>query len=124
MLRSGKLKVDDAAVVEESLKQLQTIDWVVFIQPPPTQLSDPADVLKCLARYMTGGPISDRRIIEVKNGRVYFRARSKDKSGRQVPGSLSIVEFIRCWTLPMHRSASESSFPSSWGCDLSRFLLR
>jgi hypothetical protein len=48
---------------------------------------------------MTGGPISDRRLIEVKDGRVYFWARSHDKSGRQVPVSLSTIEFIRHWTL-------------------------
>jgi hypothetical protein len=48
---------------------------------------------------MTGGPISDRRLIEVKNGRVYFWARSEDKSGRQVPVSLPTLEFVRCWTL-------------------------
>ena len=64
---------------------MQACDWVVYIQPPPTEASDPADVLKYLARYMTGGPISDRRLIEVKGGRVYFWVRSSDKSGRQVP---------------------------------------
>ena len=48
---------------------------------------------------MTGGPISDRRLIEVKGGRVYFWARSKDKSGRQVRVSLSTLEFVRRWSL-------------------------
>ena len=99
LLRSGKLKVKDASAVEQLLEQLRTIDWVVFIQAPPTDLSDPANVLKYLARYMTGGPISDRRIIEVKAGRVYFMARSKDKSGRQIRESLPLLEFIRRWTL-------------------------
>jgi hypothetical protein len=72
---------------------------MVFIQPPPQETSDPADVLKYLARYMTGGPISDRRLIEMKDGRVYFWARSKDKSGRQVRESLPTLEFVRSWTL-------------------------
>jgi len=48
---------------------------------------------------MTGGPISDRRLIEVKDGRVYFWARSSDKSGRQVRESLPTLEFVRSWTL-------------------------
>jgi hypothetical protein len=81
------------------LADVATQDWVVFIQPPPQAASDPADVLKYLARYLTGGPISDRRLIEVKDGRVFFLARSQDKSGRQVRVSLPTLEFIRCWTL-------------------------
>ena len=48
---------------------------------------------------MTGGPISDRRLIEVKDGRVSFWARSLDKSGRQVRVSLPTLEFVRSWTL-------------------------
>jgi hypothetical protein len=69
------------------------------IQPPPRDTSDPADVLKYLARYMTGGPISDRRLLEVREDRVYFLARATDKSGRQVRERLPAVEFVRRWTL-------------------------
>ncbi len=43
--------------------------------------------------------IPDRRLLELKDGRVYFWARSKDKSGRPVRESLPTLEFIRCWTL-------------------------
>ncbi len=81
------------------LDEVQASEWVVYIQPPPKDASDPADVLKYLARYMTGGPISDRRLIEVKDGRVYFWARSEDKSGRSIPVSLPTLEFVRRWTL-------------------------
>jgi hypothetical protein len=99
LIRAGVLEIDDLATINTILDAVQASDWVVYIQPPPKDTCDPADVLKYLARYMTGGPISDRRLIEVKDGRVYFGARSSDKSGRQVPVSLPTLEFIRCWTL-------------------------
>lgn len=99
LIKTGRLKIDDLASLNAILADVATCDWVVYIQPPPQDTSDPADVLKYLARYMTGGPISDRRLLEVKDGRVFFWARCKDKSGRQVPVSLPTLEFIRCWTL-------------------------
>ena len=99
LIKAGVLKIDDLAKVNAILDQVKACDWVVYIQPPPKNTSDPADVLKYLARYLTGGPISDRRLIEVKDGRVHFWARSSDKSGRSVPVSLPTLEFIRRWTL-------------------------
>ncbi len=99
LIKAGVLKIDDLAKINTILDEVTTCDWVVYIEPPPKDTSDPADVLKYLARYMTGGPIADRRLIEVKDGRVFFWARSRDKSGRQVPVSLPTLEFIRCWTL-------------------------
>jgi hypothetical protein len=71
----------DAASVHEILNQASDADWVAYIQPPPKDISNPADVVKYLARYMTGGPISDKRLLEVKDDRVFFLARSRDKSG-------------------------------------------
>ena len=99
LMKAGVLEIEDPAELTTILEDVQACDWVVYIQPPPKETSDPADVLKYLARYMTGGPISDRRLIEVKDGRVYFWARSSDKSGRQVPVSLPTLEFVRRWTL-------------------------
>jgi len=99
LFRAGVLKVDDVAKVNAILREVRACDWVVYIQPPPNDTSDPADVLKYLARYMTGGPISDRRLLEVKDERVHFLARASDKSGRQVPVSLPAIEFMRRWTL-------------------------
>jgi hypothetical protein len=98
LIKAGVLQCD-ASALDSLLSTLCSSPWVVYIQPPPKATSDPEDVLKYLARYMTGGPISDRRLIEVKDGRVYFWARSKDKSGQQVPVSLSTLEFVRSWTL-------------------------
>ena len=98
LVRSGKLKVTDLAALEAVLSDVSTRDWVVYIEPPPRADSDPANVIKYLGRYMTGGPISDRRLIEEKDGRIYFWARSDDKSGRLEVASLPVQEFVRRWT--------------------------
>jgi hypothetical protein len=76
-------------------------DWCVFIERPPTAESTPAHVLKYLARYMTGGPISDRRLVSCENDVVSFMARNKDKhsSVGQVVERLTGVEFTRRWSL-------------------------
>jgi hypothetical protein len=99
LIKTGKLQIEDPQALEKLLSEVEACDWVVYIQPPPKASSDPADIVKYLARYMTGGPISDKRLIEVKAGRVYFLARADDKSGRQVRASLSTTEFVRSWTL-------------------------
>jgi hypothetical protein len=81
--------------------QLAEQDWCVFIEPPPTEHSDPAHVLKYLARYMTGGPISDQRLISHENGEVTFWARSKNKNtgNKPRPFKLPGVEFVRRWAM-------------------------
>jgi hypothetical protein len=82
-------------------KSLTEHGWSVFIEPPPTAESTPEHVLKYLARYMTGGPISDRRLVRCENDLVTFMARNKRKgsSPQQVPVKLSGVEFVRRWSL-------------------------
>ena len=56
-------------------------------------------MLKYLTRYLTGGPISNGRIVGEREGRVYFMARSKKKGQEQVEVSLSNVEFVQQWCL-------------------------
>ncbi|QDV22266.1 Putative transposase [Aureliella helgolandensis] len=106
--RRGKLDLEEElAGLQEPLawaKFTDTLlahDWCVFIERPPTSKSSPEHVLKYLARYMTGGPISDRRLVSCDNDIVTFMARNKDKhsSASQVSEKLSGVEFIRCWSL-------------------------
>ena len=84
------------------LKPMKEIDWVTYIQPPPSHDSRPEHVLKYLACYMTGGPISDRRVISHENGVVKFTARAGTTHGGsdeveeiEVPGA----EFVRRWSL-------------------------
>ena len=86
MHRDGKLKLtddwsylQDPAAFRDWLQPLSDCDWVVFIEPPPTEDANPEHVLKYLARYLTGGPISDRRLIDHQDGKVTFWARGHDK---------------------------------------------
>ena len=74
---------------------------MVYIEPPPTEQAQPEHVLKYLARYLTGGPISDRRLIAHEDGEVTFWARSKDKGAGNPPEpyTLTGVEFTRRWAL-------------------------
>lgn len=86
------------AAFTESLLQH---DWCVFIERPPTAESTPEHVLKYLARYMTGGPISDRRLVSCENDIVTFTARGRDKTKpkHQTLVKISGVEFTRYWSL-------------------------
>jgi hypothetical protein len=55
-----------------------------------------------LARYLTGGPISDSRIVAADERQVTFLAREGKVVGgqkEQIPVTLSTVEFTRRWSL-------------------------
>jgi hypothetical protein len=57
---------------------------------------------KYLARYLTGGPISDRRIVSHENGFVTFLARVGKTTGGDdevEPVTLRGTEFVRRWSL-------------------------
>jgi hypothetical protein len=106
----GELKLEGewAALQECSaftawLQPLETIPWVTYIEPPPTEQSRPEHVVKYLARYLTGGPISDRRLISHEQGEVTFRARTGRKTGGDPadfePVTLPGAEFVRRWSL-------------------------
>jgi hypothetical protein len=106
---TGELKLDgeysclrNAATFDDWLAPLESATWVVYIQPPPTPDTTPDQVLKYLARYMTGGPISDRRLVCHEDGHVTFRARQGTQTGGsgetedvRIPG----VEFVRRWAM-------------------------
>ena len=68
---------------------------------PPHAHSDPEQVIKYLARYLTGGPISDRRILAHQDGQVVFSARSKSKKAGNAPRQVTMsgIEFTRCWAM-------------------------
>jgi hypothetical protein len=108
LVSSGKLKLEDQwARLKDSreldawLDDIKRGDWNVFIEGPPHGKSCPEHALKYLARYLTGGPISDRRIIRDEDGRITFWARSKDKArgNPSRPFSLPGREFVRRWTM-------------------------
>lgn len=105
----GRLQLDDEfeALLDEEhwqqlLRQLQTTNWVSYIEPPPSAACGVEPVLKYLTRYLTGGPIADSRIVSADDQQVTFLAREGTTPGgaaRQVPMTLSRVEFTRRWCL-------------------------
>lgn len=84
----------------EWLRRIARQDWNVFIEAPPEN-SQPQHLVKYLARYLTGGPICDRRLIAHADGHVTFWARSKSKStgNPSRPFRLPGIEFVRRWSL-------------------------
>jgi hypothetical protein len=116
LLRQGKLQIggsveflNDPAKRDQWLSNLEQTDWNVFIEGPPKGKSDPANVVKYLAGYLTGGPISDRRIIRADDDEVWFWARPKRKStsssgrrrgmNKSEPYRLSSIQFMRRWAI-------------------------
>lgn len=75
----GELHVEDAAALDTQLSTLGTSPWVVYVEAPPHDDASPEHVLKYLARYMSGGPISDQRLVSHEQGQVTFLARSDEK---------------------------------------------
>lgn len=87
---------------DDWLKPLESITWVVYIEPPPYEHCPPEQVAKYLARYLTGGPISDRRIVSHEDGCVTFLARVGKRTGGDdevEPIRLRGAEFVRRWSL-------------------------
>ena len=81
-------------------------EWVSFIQPPPRDTRGaacrPGQVIKYLARYLTGGPISNTRIIVADEAQVTFWAREGKTPGgdtHSIEVTLPIEEFTRRWSL-------------------------
>ena len=104
----GKLRLEgdwakllEPKELEAWLAKVTESDWNVFIEGPPNGRSNPDQVLKYLARYVAGGPISDSRILSDENDHVTFWARSKNKAegNRSRPFELSGKEFVRRWSM-------------------------
>jgi hypothetical protein len=94
-------KLQTPAAFAVWLKTFRDSAWVVYVEPPPTEEAQPEYVLKYLARYLTGGPLSDRRLIDHHAGQVTFWARSGDKrsGNKSEPYPLPGAEFTRRWAL-------------------------
>ncbi|MCA9183634.1 MAG: transposase [Planctomycetales bacterium] len=63
-----------AEAQEQLLSELETVEPVSYIKPPPHEGCRPETVLKYLARYLTGGPISAARIVSADERSVTFMA--------------------------------------------------
>lgn len=114
LLRQGQLKLggsvdflNDTNQRAAWLGQLEQTDWNVFIQGPPHGKSDPTQVVKYLAGYLTGGPIADSRMIRADENEVHFWARPQRAAGqpkhkgmnRPQPYRLNARQFMQRWSL-------------------------
>ena len=87
---------------EELIDRLGQQEWVSHIEPPPSELSRAEHMVSYMTRYLTGGPISDHRILSANDREVTFLARQGNQTGGtsdQVPLTLSTEEFVRRWCL-------------------------
>jgi hypothetical protein len=89
----GRLKsLGDEAAFEQLLSKAVRHDWVVYAKRP---FASPACVLKYLARYTYRVAISNRRLVELRNGRVSFRYKDYSNGQQSKVLPLSSSEFIR-----------------------------
>jgi hypothetical protein len=131
--RRGELKLEaewshlcESAAFDDFLQPLEETNWVAHITPPPEN-STPEHVLKYLARYLTGGPISDRRLISAEHGQVTFWARSGTRPGGDSSGqpyTLKGCEFVRRWSLHIlpHGYTKTRRFGGFSNCHRQRYL--
>jgi len=114
----AELNNDDAwETFCDSLKQ---VDWVSYIQPPPTETASADQVVRYLTRYLTGGPISDGRILSADGNGVTILAREGVRVGGQrdqVPVSMSAVEFTRRWCFHVQPDQlTKVRYFGGWSC--------
>ena len=84
------------------MDELSQQEWVSHIEPPPSELSEADHVVSYMTRYLTGGPISDHRILSADDREVTLLARAGRRTGgsrEQVPMKLSTSKFVRRWCL-------------------------
>jgi integrase len=75
------------------IAQAVRTEWVVYATPPLG--GAPAVVLKYLARYTHKTAISNRRLVDLADGRVTFRWKDYAHGGRRSTMTLEAVEFVR-----------------------------
>lgn len=93
---NGKLAAINGPVqFNRFLTPLYGKDWVVNIQKP---MGNPEKILEYLSRYVFRIAITDRRILEVKDGKVRFSWKDY-RTGRFREMKLDIDEFIRRFLL-------------------------
>ncbi len=101
---------------DEMINRIAGQEWVSYIEPPPTESSRAEHVVRYLTRYLTGGPISDHRILSADDQKVTFLARTGERVGgerKQMPFTLNTSEFVRRWCL--HIQPDQLTKTRSWG---------
>ena len=87
----------DEAAFERLLNTAVRHDWIVYAKRP---FSSPACVLEYLARYTHHAAISNRRLVELRNGRVRFRYKDYSDDQQSKVLSLSTAFAYRLQPLP------------------------
>jgi hypothetical protein len=72
--------------------QLAAKDWVAYLQPP---FGGPHKVLEYLSRYTHRVAISNRRLLDIADGRVTFEYRDRRDGDRLKELTITAAEFIR-----------------------------
>ena len=82
--------------IQALITVLYAKEWVVYTKPP---FATPVNVIKYLSRYTHKIAISNRRILKLENGKVYFAWKDYcDRNKRKIM-SLETTEFIRRFLL-------------------------
>ncbi|XZE22286.1 IS91 family transposase [Pirellulaceae bacterium SH449] len=117
LISKNKIRIEEPGYIAEVLNDLAERNWNVFIERPPKPDMPAERMFKYLARYMTGGPISDLRILGEKDGRIWFLARSLRKGEGQIATSLESVEFVRSWCMHvLPKEYTKVRTYGAWSC--------
>ena len=103
-LAGGLAQFESRSAMKDWLSSISPPGFRVLVQPPPTEHSTPEHVLKYLARYISGGPISNHRLVSDVDGMVTFMARSLEQPAPgqphdKVPITIPGAEFVERWAL-------------------------
>ncbi len=103
MRQSGGLEYHGSAAVlaednafKSMLRELYKTGWVVYAKAP---MGGPAQVLKYLGRYTHRIAISNRRILNIADGKVTFSYKDRQHNDREKVLTLSVEEFVRRFLL-------------------------
>jgi len=96
VLKGGLSSLASPAQFRSFAASLYERKWVVYSKPP---FGGPDRVLKYLARYTHRVAIANSRLVELKDGRVYFIWKDYAHKGRRRVMNLGAVEFLRRFLL-------------------------
>jgi hypothetical protein len=118
VLRGKFAHLTDDTQWQQFCDKLKSVDWVSYIQPPPTDTCTADQVVRYLTRYLTGGPISDSRIVAADTHQVTFLAREGRVTGGervQVPVTVSTPKFIQDWCMHIQPSQlTKTRYSGGW----------
>jgi len=91
IFKGDTINLFNSVAFDKTLSEVENKDWVVYVKPP---FSSPMAILNYQARYTHRVAISNYRLVEIKNDRIYFWWYNYKTSQKSIM-DLSAVEFIR-----------------------------